>query len=228
MAHGQRSIPDTFVQGIAAGSFPLPTGRGRRERRAAETRLRLFRCALHLFAERGFSNVTVEEITEAADVGKGTFFNYFESKDAVLGVMAELQLGRVAEALAEAEAGKQPIRSVLHRLFLRLAEEPGVSPNLARTLISFFLANEPVRQIVERQLTLGREMVARIVAAGQKRKEIAPRLDEKEVAFQLQQSLLGAVVLWSLTGEPALAVRVEESFQHYWRAITLSAEEQRS
>jgi AcrR family transcriptional regulator len=52
-------------------------------------------------------NVTVEDITEAADVGKGTFFNYFESKDHVLGVMAEIQLGKVAEALALAADGKQ-------------------------------------------------------------------------------------------------------------------------
>ncbi len=104
----------------------------RRERNAFETRMRLFRCALQLFAERGFSNVTVEEITEAADVGKGTFFNYFESKDHVLGVMAEIQLGKVAEALAMAVDSGQTIHSILHRLFLRVAEEPGRSPDLAR------------------------------------------------------------------------------------------------
>jgi AcrR family transcriptional regulator len=51
-----------------------------------------------LIAERGFPNVTVEDITEAADVGKGTFFNYFATKDHVLGVMAEIQLGKVREA----------------------------------------------------------------------------------------------------------------------------------
>ena len=84
----------------AAENLPHLQGMGRRQRRAAETRLRLFRSALQLFAERGFANVRVEEITEAADVGKGTFFNYFESKDHVLGVMAEIQLGKVREALA--------------------------------------------------------------------------------------------------------------------------------
>src|ERR1039458_2637150 len=78
---------------LAGGPAHSP-GTGRRQRRAAETRLSLFRCALQLFAERGFTSVTVEDITEAADVGKGTFFNYFESKDHVLGVMAEIQLGK--------------------------------------------------------------------------------------------------------------------------------------
>ena len=95
---------------LTSENLPHLQGMGRRERRAAETRLRLFRCALQLFARRGFPNVTVEDITEAADVGKGTFFNYFESKDDVLGVMAEIQLGKVREALQQARAGKRSIR----------------------------------------------------------------------------------------------------------------------
>ena len=42
-------------------------------------------------------------------MGKGTFFNYFASKDHVLSVMAEIQLGKVREALQAAEDGKCPI-----------------------------------------------------------------------------------------------------------------------
>jgi AcrR family transcriptional regulator len=211
-----------LVENLAAGAVLAASGAGRRERRAAETRLRLFRCALQLFAERGFSNVTVEDITEAADVGKGTFFNYFESKDHVLGVMAEIQLGKVAEALAQAASGKEAIHSVLHRIFFRLAEEPGRSPNLARTLISFFLANEQVRETIERQLSSGRKMIAQIVAIGQERGEIDSRLKKEKVALQLQEVLLGTVVMWSLKGEPGFKTWVEDSFQHFWRSIAVS------
>src|SRR5215472_4056515 len=117
-----------LIDALASEDLPHMKGMGRRERKAAETRLRLFRCALQLFAERGFPNVTVEDITEAADVGKGTFFNYFESKDHVLGVMAEIQLGKVREALQQARAGKRSIETVLGHLFERVAEEPGRSP----------------------------------------------------------------------------------------------------
>lgn len=210
------------VEAASANPSVVPPIIGRRGRRAVETRLRLFRCALELFAQRGFSNVTVEEITEAADVGKGTFFNYFESKDSVLGVMAEIQLGKVAEAVAEASAGKHPIRAVLRRVFLRLAEEPGRNPNLARTLISFFLANEPVRMTVERRLSEGREQIAQIVATGQARGEIKADLNKDTVALHLQAALIGTVVLWSLKGEPDFEARVEKSFQHFWAAITTS------
>jgi len=70
-------------------------GMGRRQRRAAETRLRLFRCGAPTFAERGFANVTVgKRLRRLRTLAKGTFFNYFESKDHVLGVMAEISLAK--------------------------------------------------------------------------------------------------------------------------------------
>jgi AcrR family transcriptional regulator len=211
----------TLVEALASENLPHLQGMGRRQRRAAETRLRLFRCALQLFAERGFPNVTVEDITEAADVGKGTFFNYFVSKDHVLGVMAEIQLGKVQEAATLAESGKHTIYSVLHRLFRRIAEEPGRSPDLARALISSFLASEGVRRLIDGHMSEGRKMVAQLVAAGQKRGEIDTRLKKDKVALQLQQAFLGTLLLWSLRGEPALETCLEESFQHFWRAISV-------
>jgi AcrR family transcriptional regulator len=221
MNKGHTSQSTALAEALGSETLPHLQGMGRRQRHAAETRLRLFRCALQLFAERGFSNVTVEDITEAADVGKGTFFNYFEGKDRVLGVMAEIQLGKVSEAVTLAESGKQTIHSVLHRLFLRVAEEPGRSPDLARALITSFLASEGVRGLIERNLSGGRKMVAQVVAAGQKRGEIDSRLKKEKVALQLQQAFLGTLLLWSLQGEPALDTWLEESFQHFWRAIAI-------
>jgi AcrR family transcriptional regulator len=213
-----------LASALTAGGAVHSPGAGRRQRRADETRLRLFRCAVQLFSERDFANVTVEEITEAADVGKGTFFNYFESKDQVLGVMAEIQLGKAAEALARVERGKQTIHAVLHRLFLRLAEEPGRSPELARTIISSFLAREKVRKHVALKMQEGHEIAARIVALGQERGEIDRSLKRDVVAMQAMQTIMGTVLLWSLHEEPALKVWMENSFQHFWKSIAVSGE----
>ena len=227
MNKGHASRSATFFQALANDTLPHLQGMGRRQRHGAETRVRLFRCALQLFAERGYPNVTVEDITEAADVGKGTFFNYFESKDQVLSVMAEIQLDKVKEALALAEGGEQTIRSVLHRLFLRSAEEPGRSPDLARALLSSFLAGEGVRLMAHNLASEGRKMLARIVAVGQTRREIDPRVKKEKVALQVQQAFMGTLLLWSLEGKPALEAWAEESFQYFWRAVAASGQEQK-
>src|SRR3981189_2964925 len=83
-----------------------PPVTSRRERRSAETRERLFRAALDLFARKGFAETTVEDITEAADVGKGTFFNYFPSKDHILIAFGEIQLAKLEAAIENARRSK--------------------------------------------------------------------------------------------------------------------------
>lgn len=220
-------------QSETAQTGALPKGRephapaiGRRQRRAAETRLRLFRCALVLIAERGLPNVTVEDITEAADVGKGTFFNYFETKEHVLGVMAEIQLGKVREAASRAVVGKQPIQTVLRQLVHRLAEEPGRSPSLARALISSFLGSESVREMLKRTVHEGRKTVGEVITAGQERGEIDSNLKPGKIAMQFFQAVMGTVLMWSLHENPALDGWIEDSFRHFWRSIAISGEEQ--
>src|SRR5215831_17634399 len=102
--YGKHVPPVTpFHEGGVQTAQVLP---GRRERRKAETRERLFRTAMRLFAERGFFETTTENITAAADVGEGTFFNYFPSKQHILTMLSEKQIEKVTAACHEAEAGK--------------------------------------------------------------------------------------------------------------------------
>jgi len=216
-----------LLQTSATEDLPHLHTLSRRDRKAAETRVRLFRCALTLFSQRGFSNVTVEDITEAADVGKGTFFNYFESKDHVLGVMAEIQIGKVREALAQVETGEESVRTVLQRMYQRLAEEPGRSPDLARTLISSFLASEQVRKLVDSHMAGGRRFVAQIFEIGRERGEIDPKLKPEQLAILLQQTFLGTILLWSLRGDPSLKTASEHAFQHFWRAVAAPKNEEK-
>ena len=212
-------MPESNLKSEERGADVRLERPSRRQRKAAETRLRIFRSALQLFGERGFGNVTVEEITEAADVGKGTFFNYFDSKEHVLGVMAEVQLERLEEAVGEAAAGKHSIRATVHHLFLRLSEEPGRSPFLARTFIGSFLASEVVRALLRGRMEAARSMMEAVIRQGQDRAEIEATLVPEDVAFQMQQAILGAVLLWSLQEEPDLSIAIEKSFRHFWRAV---------
>src|SRR5271169_4664392 len=92
----------------------------RRQRRSAETRERLFHSALELFAQKGFAETTVEDITEAADVGKGTFFNYFPSKDHILLAFGEMQLSKLESAIELARSSGEPMPQFLRSLGVRM------------------------------------------------------------------------------------------------------------
>lgn len=70
---------------------------GRRDRRKDRTRRALLDAALDLFGARGIYDTRIEDITEAADLGKGAFYNYFETKSALV---AEL-LGEALDELVE-------------------------------------------------------------------------------------------------------------------------------
>jgi len=68
----------------------------RQERKKVQTRGLIFETAMELFLKQGYDDTTVEQIVANADVAKGTFFNHFPTKDAILS-----ELGRQRVELAE-------------------------------------------------------------------------------------------------------------------------------
>ncbi|WP_406094529.1 TetR/AcrR family transcriptional regulator [Streptomyces sp. NBC_01013] len=99
----------------------MSEGMGLRERKKIQTRRRLLAEAARLFGERGFDQVSVAEIAEAADVSKMTVFNYFDSKeDLVLAPMAE-HIGDVAQVVRDRARGESAVAG-MRRQFLAAIE----------------------------------------------------------------------------------------------------------
>ncbi|WP_437312460.1 TetR/AcrR family transcriptional regulator [Sorangium sp. So ce385] len=106
---------------------------GRRERKKAQTRKALADAAWRLFAERGYDQVTVADVAEAADVSVTTLFKHFESKEAlVFDRESTVEAGLVA---AVRERG--PGRSILDALRAHLARAPPLDPAVKQDLRRF-------------------------------------------------------------------------------------------
>ena len=82
---GRRTAKSSAAPATPAVAEREPRG----ARRRRETRSRLLEAALRLMAEKGMEGVVINEITEAADVGFGSFYNHFESKEAIHAALLE-------------------------------------------------------------------------------------------------------------------------------------------
>jgi AcrR family transcriptional regulator len=103
-APGRGRPPRARAAAPAAGTDDaVREARGTRRRR--ETRARLLNAALKLMADRGMDAIAINEITEAADVGFGSFYNHFESKEAIHRALTDLVLEEFADALDRALSG---------------------------------------------------------------------------------------------------------------------------
>jgi AcrR family transcriptional regulator len=200
----------------AALSIGLPD---RRQRRSAELRERLFRAALQLFGEKGFAETTVEDITDAADVGKGTFFNYFPSKDHILLAFGEMQLGKLEAAVNTARSTNEPMPHFLRSLGVRMTQEPTRNPAIIRALLQAYLSTTPVREAMIDLQMRTHALHTQMIQLGQDRGEIRSDLPAAEIAQVFRQTIFGTLLIWSLYGDATLHSRIEAAFNVLWSGL---------
>jgi AcrR family transcriptional regulator len=191
----------------------------RRERQSVERRERLFRAALDLFARKGFAETTVEDITNTADLGKGTFFNYFPSKEHILLAFGEMQFVKLRAAFEEMRSANVPVPVFMRSLGARMTQEPMRNPSIIRILLQAFLTDSSVR---EPMLNLQNRVIAihtEMIRIGQSRGEIRNDLPPEVLAHVFRQTIFGTLLIWTLHGDGTLLSRMEDAFAVLWSGL---------
>jgi AcrR family transcriptional regulator len=191
----------------------------RRRRRSAETRKRLFRAALDLFAKKGFAETTVEDITEAADVGKGTFFNYFPGKDHILIAFSDMQVAKLQEAVHNMRERQEPMPAFLSSLTVRMTAEPGRSPDVVRAILQANLSNPAVRNAMRENHKRGHGLLTQLVELGQERGEFRRDFPAAELAHVFRQTVMGTLLIWSVFGDASLPDRIHTALSVLWTGL---------
>jgi len=200
-----------------------PTPPGRRERRKLEVRQRIYDRARALFLEKGVANTTVEEIAAAADVVPATFFNHFQSKQALLGLLA----GEVVEAIEVLIANHFPsagsTREQLEGFARSAAQQIAANRGLARDVVLELIRKEasPERSAPYLQRVYG--PVEALIERGQQRGEVRADWGAAFLAQMVVGILNSAVTRW--LGDPAYPIdeQLPEAARFAWHAIRADA-----
>ncbi len=124
----------------------MSTPSDRRSRRRLSTRQNISDAATLLFMERGFENVTVDEIAAAADVGRMTVFNHFPRKEDMFFDRDESGREMLREALRQRDPDVSPVETL--RLFAHRLIADDVS------YVEFSARSQRFIETVERSETL--------------------------------------------------------------------------
>ncbi len=175
----------------------------RRERKKTHIRERIVTTALKLFSRHGFGEVTVEHIADVADIGKGTIYNYFETKeDIVVAFMVGVERKVQAEARRFAHSRKnlETLLSefVLFQLQLKREYYPFVKVFLGHV---FSRTERSLPYIIEMQQVIDPPLET-LFRKLQERGRIRADVDVPTLILVFKTLQLGFTGLWAMEGPP--------------------------
>lgn len=162
---------------------------GRRERHKRAMYERLYTASIDLFTGQGYEETSIEDITERADVARGTFFNYFEKKEEVIAAWGARRRDTLRAELGAIAGGGLDVLTCLENCMRALAK---INKSEWRTtqvmLTAWVRCGHPIFEE-----PYAASLFAEIVAAGKQAGEIADHVDPGLVGNLLRDVYLGTL-----------------------------------
>ena len=171
-----------------------------REKKKIETKNKIFEVSGRLFKEKGFENTTIDEITKEAEIGKGTFFNYFPTKEALLLYFAEKK-DELTYSLIESETAKSiHTKDKIKNLLVFLAESYERDKELTKLMIFEYIKYKRGTGLKFGEDHSRRNRLSRILhdflGNGVKKGEVREGIDVKTAAETLTAVYFQSVMVW--------------------------------
>jgi AcrR family transcriptional regulator len=115
-------IDEELAVGVHERVLAADATLGLRERKKAMTRLALEDAALELFTRKGFDHTTVDEIADACNVSRRTFFRYFASKEDIFSGDKDSHDVEMFDLIASRPADEPPLESLRATLIALAAD----------------------------------------------------------------------------------------------------------
>ncbi len=187
-----------------------------RERKKRERNKRIFAAGARLFKEKGFADVTISDIAGEADVGAGTIYNYFSSKnDILLSIVAEMCVEKKPEEKIYAD---DPVRTLVSYLGAYLDEFATLDKEIWCGWFSALFSQE--RHLIERGFELDMKIVGELSGVCekmQKKKMISTETPAREIAMAVYTSFTTYMMLYLMLPE----MDVETAKQEFEKNVKL-------
>ena len=152
------------------------------------TKGRIISAAWKLFYEQGYEDTTVEDIVFESETSKGSFYHYFDGKDALLGTLAYVFDEKYEQLMKEMDPQLDALDKLVylnHELFAMI--ESSISMDLLARLLSTQLLTRGEKHLLDRNRTYFK-LLRTIITEGQKLGQL--RADHKV------NEILQAYALW--------------------------------
>lgn len=170
------------------------------------TKARIVSAAWKLFYEQGYENTTVEDIIFESETSKGSFYHYFEGKDALLGSLSVLFDEKYEELRGELKPEMGAIEKLIflnHELFTMI--DNSVSLELLARLFSSQLVTRGEKHLLDRNRTYFK-LLQQIVREGLEQGDLRNDMSANEIVKAYAMFERALMYDWCLSGgEYALA-----------------------
>lgn len=135
---------------------------------ARNTKGRIISAAWKLFYEQGYEDTTIEDIVFESETSKGSFYHYFDGKDALLGTLSNVFDEKYEELIPALSPEQDAIEKLVflnHELFAMI--DGGISLDLLARLLSTQLLTRGEKHLLDRNRTYFK-LLRNIIAEGQR------------------------------------------------------------
>lgn len=171
-----------------------------------QKRQRVIDQALRMFAERGYENVSVDEILQEAGIAKGTFYHYFESKEDILLDFGKSQIEIIDRWEEDSPKNIASLEGHIQRLFMELSDSLKDMPRLIGSLFALAVQHEKVGESYA-------GLYSRL------HKALSKWIPEEEKVDTLITVYIGALLQWSLEDGGDLNEMVKQRLKVLWHGI---------
>lgn len=164
-----------------------------------KTKSKIVTAAWKLFYENGYDNTTVEEIIEESGTSRGSFYHYFEGKDALLGSLAYMfdeKYDELNESITD-DMNSIDILLYLNKELFQMIEDT-VDFDLLCRLLSSQLTTNGEKHLLDRNRTYYK-LLRKIIHEGQEKGEITKRFSVNELVKHYSLYERGMLYDWCLS-----------------------------